>query len=198
MNKKIILVDYENIQNISDLGKLSGYDLKILVGNNQTKIPIEVVTSLQKYGEAVTWLQVSGQGKNALDFFIAFFLGKFIEQNKYEEYNVVSKDGGYQPLIDFLNKNGTKAKLVTAVKQLTGNYKEQQASVEVKELIENVRKMPVNTRPKKRKSLIAHFDNAFKKSKTHLQIEELVEEMFILRVISEINGLIKYDDKVKA
>ena len=83
MNKKIILVDYENIQNINDLGKLSGYDFKILVGNNQTKIPIEVVTSLQKYGETVTWLQVSGQGKNALDFFIAFFLGKFIEQNKY-------------------------------------------------------------------------------------------------------------------
>ena len=198
MNKKIILVDYENIQNINNLGKLSGYDFKILVGNNQTKIPIEVVTSLQKYGETVTWLQVSGQGKNALDFFIAFFLGKFIEQNKYEEYYVVSKDGGYQPLIDYLNKNGTKAKLVTAVKQLTGNYKEQQASVEVKELIENIRKMPVNKRPKKRKSLIAHFDTAFKKSKNHLQIEELVEEMFILKVISEINGLIKYDDKIKA
>lgn len=198
MNKKIIFVDFENIQNISDLGKLSGYDFKILVGNNQTKIPIEVVSSLQKYGETVTWLQVSGQGKNALDFFIAFFLGKFIEQNKYEEYYVVSKDGGYQALIDYLNKNGTKAKLVTAIKQLTGNYKEQQASVEVKELIENIRKMPVNTRPKKRKRLIAHFETAFKKSKNHLEIEELVEEMFILKVISEINGLIKYDDKIKA
>ncbi len=70
MNKKIILIDYENIQKVEELERIKDFDIKIIVGNSQNKIPFELVKKLQRFGESVSWLQVPGQGSNALDFLL--------------------------------------------------------------------------------------------------------------------------------
>jgi len=76
-----------------------------LVGKNQTKIPIDLVLQTQQLGKSLEWLKVSGQGKNALDFHIAFYLGKYVEANKYGHYVIVSKDTGYDALIEHINES---------------------------------------------------------------------------------------------
>ena len=195
MNKRVIFVDYENVQDISDLGKIESYDFKVLVGKNQNKIPIEIVMKIQKFGTLVEWIQVSGQGKNALDFFIAYFLGKYIELKKYEEYVVISKDGGYEPLIKYLFDLGIKASVITNVKQLIQGNKNNIPIEEFNDLVENIIKIPMNKRPKKRNSLIAHLETSFKNKKSKEKIIELVEEMFAKKYLIEIDGIIKYSDK---
>jgi hypothetical protein len=104
MASKLVLVDYENIQNLDGIDKMLDYDMKVLVGKNQTKIPIDLVLQTQQLGKSLEWLKVNGQGKNALDFYISFYMGKYLEAKKYTNFVIVSKDTGYDPLIDHINE----------------------------------------------------------------------------------------------
>lgn len=43
MANKLVLVDYENIQNIEGIDTIQDAEFRVLVGKNQTKIPIDLV-----------------------------------------------------------------------------------------------------------------------------------------------------------
>jgi hypothetical protein len=43
-------------------------------------------------GKGVEWIKVNGKGKNALDFYIAYFLGVYTNEYKDKEYIIYSKD----------------------------------------------------------------------------------------------------------
>lgn len=60
MKKTILLVDYENIQNL-DLSIIQeqDIDIKIFVGQAQNKIPIELAKSTQQLGQRVEWIQIN-------------------------------------------------------------------------------------------------------------------------------------------
>lgn len=70
MPTTLIIVDFENIQDIKDLNILSNVEIKVIVGKSQNKISIETVQLLQKFGNLLEWIKVPGQGKNALDFLL--------------------------------------------------------------------------------------------------------------------------------
>ena len=79
MKKHYILIDYENVQTKS-LTVLQGtpnqaFRIMVFVGANQTKIPVELVSSMQSFGDKAEYVQITGSGKNALDFHIAYYLG---------------------------------------------------------------------------------------------------------------------------
>ena len=61
----------------------------ILIGNEQIKIPINLVQKLQPMGSLVEWIRVNGKGRNALDFYISFFLGRDVtkDKNKHRRSN---------------------------------------------------------------------------------------------------------------
>jgi hypothetical protein len=60
------------------LSRLTGRSCKVLVflGAHQSKIPVERVRMLQPLGDRVEYVQIDGNGPNALDFHIAFYLGE--------------------------------------------------------------------------------------------------------------------------
>ncbi|MFZ4728372.1 MAG: PIN domain-containing protein [Pseudanabaena sp.] len=103
MKNNYILVDYENVQNI-DLNSIKGknFYIKIFVGTNQTKIPVELVLKSQELGSQVEWIQINGSGKNALDFHITFVLGRLTQKDSEAFFHVISKDTGFDPLIAYL------------------------------------------------------------------------------------------------
>ena len=189
MNKKIILIDYENIQKVEELERIRDFDIKIIVGNSQNKIPFELVKKLQKFGESVSWIQVPGQGSNALDFFIAYYLGKYIESKRYEEYFILSKDSGYKPLVEYLKSNKIKIELIVAIKQLLPTSAE---NLNIDAFVENLKKLPSNKRPKKKETLITNLKNAFR-SKSENEILGGIDEMFIRNILTEENGKLKYN-----
>lgn len=189
MNKKIILIDYENIQKVEELERIRDFDIKIIVGNSQNKIPFELVKKLQKFGESVSWIQVPGQGSNALDFFIAYYLGKYIESKRYEEYFILSKDSGYKPLVEYLKSNKIKIELIVAIKQLLPTSAE---NLNIDAFVENLKKLPSNRRPKKKETLITNLKNAFR-SKSENEILGGIDEMFIRNILTEENGKLKYN-----
>jgi hypothetical protein len=103
VRKNYIFIDYENVHPISfELPK--GYPFKVFlfVGANQTKIPIELVISMQALGSNAEYVRIEGNGKNALDFHITFYLGRLFEKDPTEYFHIISKDSGFDILIKHL------------------------------------------------------------------------------------------------
>ena len=103
MKNNYILVDFENVQNI-DLNSIKdkNFYIKVFVGTNQTKIPVELVLKSQELGNQVEWIQINGSGKNALDFHITFVLGRLTQKDPDAFFHIISKDTGFDPLITYL------------------------------------------------------------------------------------------------
>jgi len=103
MKNNYILIDYENVQNI-DLTclKEKTFFIKIFIGTNQTKVPIDLVLKSQEFCNQVEWIQINGSGKNALDFHITFILGRLVQKDPEACFQIISKDTGFDPLIIYL------------------------------------------------------------------------------------------------
>ena len=103
MKNNYILIDYENVQNI-DLTclKEKTFFIKIFIGTNQTKVPIDLVLKSQEFCNQVEWIQINGSGKNALDFHITFILGRLVQKDPEARFQIISKDTGFDPLIIYL------------------------------------------------------------------------------------------------
>jgi len=113
LKQKLLLVDYENVQQV-DLALLDeNFFVVIFVGSNQKNIPIDLVANAQKLGGRVEWQRVEGVGKNALDFHIACHLGRMIEKSPNLYCIVLSNDKGFDPLLQHLNKNGMQCVRIT-------------------------------------------------------------------------------------
>ena len=105
MKTNYILIDYENVQP-KNLALLNGHPFKVLifVGSNQTKIPLDLASSLQALGSNAEYVHIGGNGPNALDFHIAFYIGQLAERDPNSYFHVISKDTGFDPLIKHLKK----------------------------------------------------------------------------------------------
>lgn len=192
MSSTLIIVDFENIQDIKDLNILSNVEIKVIVGNCQNKISIETVQLLQKFGNLLEWIKVPGQGKNALDFFVAYFLGKYVQENKFQKYQIISKDTGYDPLIEYLNSCNMNIERLINVKQAKGSSEKRNENPDIDLVIEKIKNIQIKARPKKRSSLISHLETALKNKKNKDEITEIVEVLFEMKILTELNGQLKY------
>jgi hypothetical protein len=197
---KYILVDYENVQDINTDIIDNKIKMLIIVGENQNKIPVDLIQKIQPFGNSIEWLQIKSNGKkNALDFFIVYFLGCYISTQNGNEYIIYSKDTGYDPLIDFLKNKNVNVRRIVSFKQLNnnGNIDNEDTIANnihndtVTKIKDNLNKVPSNARPKSRKGLLRHIKTFTKKSDN--EIEKIIEEMFIQNIIYEENGRIKYN-----
>ena len=103
--RNIILIDYENLQvkNLDDVYHLD-VDIYVFRGPTQNKLPAELIESAQKFGSRITWIKTSRQGHNALDFHIAYFVGQIVQSDLKVFFHIVSKDDGFDALIDFMKE----------------------------------------------------------------------------------------------
>lgn len=98
-----VLIDYENVQPTS----LSGLDAEtfrvyLFLGQSQAKLSFEVASAMQKLGDRGTYVKISGNGPNALDFHIAYYIGALSSKDSTAYFHVISKDTGFDPLITHL------------------------------------------------------------------------------------------------
>ena len=118
MTKKLVLVDYENIQKI-DLSILDeSYRAIVFVGAKQNPPKAAKKPTTAHRFTRVDFQKIEGTGKNALDFHIAFQLGRTIEVAPATECFVLSRDKGFDPLLSHLNKNGLKCQRVNSLDEL--------------------------------------------------------------------------------
>lgn len=191
--KTILLVDYENIQNI-DLSSIKeeNIEIKIFVGQTQNKIPFNLVQTAQRFGQRLEWIKIDGIGNNALDFYLAFYLGRLFQNTEGETFLILSKDKGFDPLVRYINKNQVNC---YRIQSLVEFFEEQNAIDSnnnlVLEVIEKLSKVEKNKRPRTKKTLQQYLKSLLNKKKlSEQEINTLIETLFIQDKISQgINRL---------
>ena len=102
-SKNFVLIDFENVQP-KNVELLQGGDfkIKVFVGASQTKVPLAMAQALQGFGPDVEYIQIEGNGSNALDFHIAYYVGVLSSEFPKAEFHIISKDTGFDPLVKHL------------------------------------------------------------------------------------------------
>ena len=103
MRTNYVLIDYENVQP-SALSVLEKEHFKVVVfvGANQAKVAFDVAAQLQRLGPSASYVKISGNGPNALDFHIAYYIGHLAATEPDAYFHIISKDTGFDPLISHL------------------------------------------------------------------------------------------------
>ncbi|MEL4177789.1 PIN domain-containing protein [Roseateles sp. PN1] len=118
MTKKLLLIDLENKQKV-DLSPLDeSFKAIIFVGANQNPPKAARKPETAHRFSRVDFLKISGAGKNALDFHIAFELGRTFETAPQTECFVLSSDKGFDPLLSHLNSNGMTCRRIESIAEL--------------------------------------------------------------------------------
>jgi hypothetical protein len=104
-----ILVDFENVQP-RDLAGVQDAQVRVFLGPHQTRIPVALAASLQRFGPDVEYIALETAGKNALDFQIAYYLGHLAAVNPTASFQIISRDTGFDPLIKHLKANGVRVR----------------------------------------------------------------------------------------
>lgn len=103
MAKRILLVDYENVQDLALTSLPEDVEVRLILGAKQSKLPTELVVVAQTMGECFKYVMIKGQEANAVDFCVAFYLGEYLNQDPSAECAVLSKDKkGFDPLVKHL------------------------------------------------------------------------------------------------
>jgi PIN domain-containing protein len=193
MTQKLLLVDFENVQQV-DLARLDdSFQIIIFVGAAQKSIPIELVTHAQKLGSRIEWQRVDANGSNALDFFIACQLGRVLERSSQLQCIVLSKDKGFDPLLRHLNKTGLQCKRLNSLLELDPKAAAQPEEPHYKRVIDVLGKSEKKSRPRKRKTLSQHISSIFQKKLPQAEVDRLIDILFANKMISETNDTITYE-----
>ena len=105
-----VLIDYENVQpKMLDGLAADHFRVIVFVGANQTKISFEAAAAIQGLGGKASYVQIAGNGPNALDFHIAFYVGQLSLQEPTPYFHIISKDKLFDPLIEHLKGKGIGA-----------------------------------------------------------------------------------------
>ena len=175
-----VLVDFENVHHIDPaIIGAKAVSLTILVGAKQTKLDAETVVKLFEHAASVQLIRLTASDKNAVDFALAYYLGRAVLADPAAYFHIVSKDSGYDPLIAHLASRHVRVRrhhdfstltFAAAVKPVPAapvpdkpkaapsapkSAPTQAVDVVTLEL-ERLRKHTAN-RPKKKKTLLSHL-----------------------------------------
>lgn len=100
-----VLIDDENVPKL-DLSSIEGRTVHVilLLGPGETKLPVEQMLAMMRHAASTQLIRLEQQGKNALDFVLAFYLGRAVQMHPGAYFHLVSKDTDYDSLIKHLEK----------------------------------------------------------------------------------------------
>lgn len=121
MNPHYVLIDYENVQ-VKSLALLKGdqFRVRVFLGKTNTKIHSELAIALQRLGERAEYITLESSGANALDFHIAYYLGVLATTDPTAYFHIISKDKGFDPLIQHLKARAMHAARATSIEAMSG------------------------------------------------------------------------------
>jgi hypothetical protein len=189
-----ILIDYENVQP-KNLEILLNHPFKVIafVGANQTKIPFDLADAMQALGENATYIKISGNGQNALDFHIAFYIGEISAKYPEATFHIISRDTGFDPLIRHLKAKKIRVQRDTDLAEIPVLRMSNATSSDEK--IEAVVKNLTGrgpSRPRKMKTLSNTINSLFAEKLADTELVELIEELQKREFITVNQGNVSY------
>lgn len=199
MKNNYILIDFENVapENL-DLLDQDWIRVYVFVGKNQTKLPFSVVKAIQKMGDRAQYVEMSGTGHNALDFHIAYYVGRLSANDKDAYFHIISNDQGFDPLIAHLKQEcifADRVKEIAAIPALV------QASMISKTpsgriaFAKDRLSRPNAPRPRTRKTLTSHVAAMFLKTLSDSDLKSVVDGLLKDGCVRENGKRIEYADE---
>ena len=193
MNMNYVLIDLENIQP-EHLSVLAGQNFKVLVfvGQNQSKLSFDLVSAVQRLGKNAEYVKIQGNGPNALDFHIAFYIGRFSAENSDSHFHIISKDKGFDPLIKHLESKEIRVyrhkaiseiplpKPASAAKKEGSQVSKPATSALQEERIQKIVEFLTargSAKPRKLKTLSNSINSLFSKSLGENELNALIDEL---------------------
>jgi hypothetical protein len=96
-------MDFENVHQV-DLTLIGAKSVSftLMVGPQQTKLDSALVEKLMEHSASVRLVKLKTKANNALDFALAYYLGRAALADPTAYFHIIAKDGGYDPLIEHL------------------------------------------------------------------------------------------------
>jgi len=189
-----ILIDFENIQP-KNLSVLKGHNFKVMVfvGAKQSKIPFELVVAMQDLGDSAEYIKIDGNGPNALDFHIAFYIGNIACQNKNCYFHIISKDTGFDPLIRHLQ---TKKILVHREKDIMDipalKFSNALSIAERADAITKYLISRGNAKPRTATTLVNTIISLFSKTLNEKELNDVLNELIKRKVVIKNGAKVTY------
>ncbi|MEY4911690.1 MAG: hypothetical protein RL761_1353 [Pseudomonadota bacterium] len=195
MKQNYVLIDYENVQPeaISALDQ-EYFKVIVFVGATQSKVTYEVAIAMQKLGNKAEYIKIAGNGPNALDFHIAFYIGRISAKEPDTYFHIVSKDTGFDPLIAHLKSmkipvlRSKDVSEIQIVKASTSKTIEEKINV-----VTDYLKSRGTAVPKTIKTLTSTIQSVFQKNIPEAEQETIIAAMQEQGAIAVVGSKVSYN-----
>ena len=189
-----VLIDFENVQP-RNLELLEGHSFKVLVfvGANQTKVPIQLAKAMQALGKNGEYIEISGSGQNALDFHIAYYIGRLAASDPKAHFHIISRDKGFDPLIRHLSGKNIDVRRARDLAEIPALRISTRTSTDTKidAIVKNLRALG-QSRPRKVQTLQNTINNLISEELAETDLAVLVDELRKRRLITVMQGKVSY------
>ena len=196
-----VFVDFENVPHVDLLVFGNKISIILLLGAKQTKLDADLVEKLLEHAGNVQIVRLETFGKNALDFTLAYYLGRAVLADPTGSFHIVSKDTGFDPLIKHLRSRNIHALRHDNYTALTFSASAKPVAVPVSvavsvrtpvrvppddllsRVLAHLRKNTTN-RPKRQKTLVSHLLALAGKTATEADISTLIQKLIKAKYLS--------------
>ena len=194
MQTNYVLIDFENVQP-KNLEILSNHDFNVIlfVGASQTKLSFELAVAMQELGENARYIKIAGNGPNALDFHIAYYIGELVKDDAKAYFHIISKDTGFDPLIKHLKSRGVRIQReqhlgeISVLQVSSATSDSEQINAIVKNLIGRGQ-----SKPRKMSTLANTINNIFTENLEARELDSLINKLIKSGYIAVRDGNISY------
>ncbi len=181
-----VFVDFENVHHVdaSMIGKQS-FHFTLLIGARQTKLDADLVEKLIQHADSVQLIRLSASGRNAVDFCLAYYVGRAVITDSTGCFHIVSKDTGFDPLIAHLRSRNIQAQRHHDFTTLHGSGAGAKATHCIPappavdtftRALEHLRRN-VSNRPRRKKTLVRHLLTVVGKTANESQVMNMIEKL---------------------
>lgn len=195
MRTNYVLIDYENVQPDSlALLDREEFRIRLFIGANQASLKRNVAIAMQRLGPArAEYVEISGNGPNALDFHIAYYIGGLSAADRDAFFHIISKDTGFDPLIAHLKsrkvfcQRSVRIEDIPLLRTLSASSPPEQADA----VIDNLRRRG-NARPRLVKTLKNTIATIFANKLEERELDALLKELQQRGVIALVDQKVNY------
>lgn len=194
VSTQYVLIDFENVQprNLEILAKYP-FNVFVFVGANQTKVSFDLAESMQLLGSNAKYIRISGNGQNALDFHVAYYIGVLAAKDPKALFHIISKDKGFDPLINHLKGKGIEIRREADLAEIPV-LRIRDTTSEDEKIEAIVRNLAARgqSRPRKVKTLENTINTLFTKKLEKKELAALVSELQKRNYIAIKQGNVSY------